>query len=157
MTTLEEIADTAARAILQRLKVTGVDLGALARTYHHCHGDIPVESWTRIILAAIREAAAPLVDALREFVDYYDQAGIGDCLAGHDDDDDDDHDERFDGDARYNVRHARQALAAFDADSEADVTDRHCRLQPQGDEHEYRPPGTRQSTEASAPVGRRES
>jgi len=65
-----------------------------------------------LILAAIREAAAPLVDALQDFLGYYDEAGIGDCLAGHDDDDHDD--EGFDGDERFNVRHARQALAAFD-------------------------------------------
>ena len=54
------------------------------------------------------EKAAPtLAEALRNFVDYYTQAGIGGCADGHDDDDDDG---PFSGDERYNVRHARAAL-----------------------------------------------
>ena len=43
--------------------------------------------------------------ALQQFVDYYDQAGIGDCEEGHDDDDD-----GFGGDEHFNVRIARAAL-----------------------------------------------
>jgi len=59
---------------------------------------------------ALLLAAAPaLAEALRNFVDYYTQAGIGGCADGHDDDDDDG---PFSGDERYNVRHARAALAA---------------------------------------------
>jgi hypothetical protein len=58
-------------------------------------------------LARLREENKRLAHALKQFVDYYDQAGIGDCEEGHDDDDDDD---CFDGDERFNVRHARAAL-----------------------------------------------
>jgi len=48
-----------------------------------------------------------LLKCLRWFEGYYTQAGIGDCLEGHDDDDDGD---MFDGDERFNVRHARAAI-----------------------------------------------
>ena len=52
-------------------------------------------------------AAAPdLLCALQSFVDYYDQAGIGDCLPGQDDEDD-----GFNGDEKFNVRLARAAIA----------------------------------------------
>ena len=49
-----------------------------------------------------------LLAALRSFVDYYDQAGIGDCS----DPENDDNDDHFDGDERFNVRQALAAIAA---------------------------------------------
>lgn len=49
-----------------------------------------------------------LLQACKAFVDYYTQAGIGDCQEGHDDDDCGDD---FDGDERFNVRTARAAIA----------------------------------------------
>lgn len=48
-----------------------------------------------------------LVECLRWFVDYYTQAGIGDCLEENDDVDCGE----FDGDERFNVRHGRAILA----------------------------------------------
>lgn len=45
--------------------------------------------------------------ALQAFVDYYEQAGIGECTEGHDDD----NNEQFSGDERFNVRQGRKALA----------------------------------------------
>lgn len=47
-----------------------------------------------------------LLEACKAFVDYYEQAGIGDCQEGHDDESGD----GFNGDERFNVRVARAAL-----------------------------------------------
>jgi hypothetical protein len=63
-----------------------------------------VQANARLIIAAPK-----LLRALQDFVDYYDQVGIGECLAGQDDADAGD---EFDGDERFNVRQARAALAA---------------------------------------------
>lgn len=51
-----------------------------------------------------------LLCALKSFVDYYDQAGIGDCKEGEDDIEDDVF-VVFDGDERFNVRQGRAAIA----------------------------------------------
>jgi len=76
------------------------------------------DAFRQYILAAITLAAKPPVEALQDFVDYFEQAGIGDCPVGHDDDGDD----AFDGDSRFNVRQAREALAAFDPPHENEET-----------------------------------
>ncbi len=49
---------------------------------------------------------AALICALRGFVDYYDQGGIGPCHPA----DDDDPPDGFDGDEVFNVRQGRAAL-----------------------------------------------
>lgn len=53
-------------------------------------------------------------EALKDFVDYYDQAGIGECPEGNDDRPDDE----FDGDERFNVRKGRKALRGGKGDKE---------------------------------------
>lgn len=58
------------------------------------------------------QLADDLAEKLKWFVDYYDQAGIGDCEEGNDDEDDGG---EFDGDERFNVRHGRQALERYAA------------------------------------------
>jgi hypothetical protein len=60
----------------------------------------------------LRERAGRLASALREFVDYYDQAGMPhDLTAEHEADPPG----RFDGDEVFNVRMGRKALADLDA------------------------------------------
>jgi hypothetical protein len=55
----------------------------------------------------LNEVNAQLLAALKSFVDYYDQAGIGPCDEGQDDEDCGD---CFDGDERFNVRQGRAAI-----------------------------------------------
>lgn len=54
---------------------------------------------------SLRARCNALEVALRAFVDYYDQAGIGDALETDDDEG------LFDGDEKFNVRQGREALA----------------------------------------------
>jgi hypothetical protein len=64
---------------------------------------IPTEALETGVIAELREA-------LQSFVDYYTQAGIGDCEPG----DEDDCLDSFDGDEMYNVREGRKALAKLE-------------------------------------------
>ena len=57
--------------------------------------------------ASLIAAAPDLLEALKAFVGYYDQAGIGDCT----EEDESDPPDGFDGDEVVNVRLARAAIA----------------------------------------------
>lgn len=61
---------------------------------------------TRLIAASKK-----LLHALEAFVDYYTQAGIGDCTeADEEEADNGDRDDGFDGDEIFNVRQGRAAI-----------------------------------------------
>lgn len=73
-------------------------------------GGLPAEDTAKFIVKACN-AYEHLVSALRMFVDYYTQAGIGDCTQDDEDAaDNGDRDDEFDGDEIFNVRFGREAL-----------------------------------------------